>query len=238
LSFSANYTWSHFLDDQDSSGFHSAGGNQFYQDAYDPGANYASSNFDIRNMFKGSAVYQLPVGKGKTFLNTNNLLDEIFGGWQASTTVVVQGGNPFTVTYSATNNSYAQSGSQYFASFPNVVGDPKLSHPTINDWFNLAAFSHPAAATFGDSRRNTVVGPGLSDVNFSLGKSFTLREGIALQFRADASNVLNHPSFGHPDSNFDDPVDLSQLNRPSGAGTISSTTVGGRNVQLGARLSF
>lgn len=238
LSFSANYTWSHFLDERDSSGFHGAGGNQFYQDAYEPGVDYASSNFDIRNMFKGSAVYQLPVGKGKRFLNSNTLLDMIVGGWQASTTGVLQGGNPFTVTYSATNNSYAQSGSAYFASYPNVVGDPRLSHPTINAWFNLAAFSHPAPGTFGNSRRNTVVGPGLSDVNFSLGKSFALREGIALQLRADASNVLNHPSFGHPDSNFDDPVDLSQPNRPSGAGTISSTTIGGRNLQLGARLSF
>lgn len=189
-------------------------------------------------MGESITVYQLPVGKGKSFLSRNTLLDEIFGGWQASTIVVVQGGNPFTVTYSATNNSYAQSGSGYFASYPNVVGNPRLSHPTIRGWFNLAAFSHPAPGTFGNSRRNTVVGPGLSDVNFSLGKSFKLREGIALQFRADASNVLNHPSFGHPDSNFDDPVDLSQPNRPSGAGTISSTTVGGRNLQLGARLSF
>ena len=65
LQFSTNYTWSHFLDDMDSSGWGSREGFQNYQNAYDISQNYSNSNFDIRQMFKGEVVYQLPFGKGK-----------------------------------------------------------------------------------------------------------------------------------------------------------------------------
>ncbi len=52
----------------------------------------------MRNALKGSVVYQLPFGRGRQFLNNNWLLDEVFGGWQGSGTLVVQSGQPFTVT--------------------------------------------------------------------------------------------------------------------------------------------
>jgi hypothetical protein len=62
---------------------------------------------------------------------------------------------------------------------------------------------------------------------------------MKLQVRGDANNVLNHPSFGNPDSNFDDPVDTtSNPDRPTGAGTIGGTSAGGRNMQVSARFSF
>ena len=79
LTFNANYVWSHFLDDQDSAGWGSRGGTQIYQNAYNYLANYGNSNFDVRNALKGSVVYQLPVGKGKRFLNSNPFLDAISG---------------------------------------------------------------------------------------------------------------------------------------------------------------
>ena len=69
LSLDFNYTWSHFLDDQDSSGYGGAAGTQTVQRSYDPAASYGSSNFDVRNAFKGRIVYELPFGKGKMFLN-------------------------------------------------------------------------------------------------------------------------------------------------------------------------
>ena len=65
LSFDFNYVWSHMLDDMDSSGWGSRAGPQSYQNANHPSANYGSSNFDVRNAFKGYAVYELPVGRGK-----------------------------------------------------------------------------------------------------------------------------------------------------------------------------
>ncbi len=71
LSLSFNYVWSHMLDDMDSSGWGSRAGPQDYQIANNPAANYSNSNFDVRNAFKGYAVYELPFGRGKKFLNNN-----------------------------------------------------------------------------------------------------------------------------------------------------------------------
>src|SRR6185437_13842854 len=167
--------------------------------SYNPGANYGNSNFDVRNALKGSVVYQLPFGKGRRFLNNNFLLDELIGGWQGSGTVVAQSGQPFTVTMSK-NSSYALAGNWY----PNVVGNPHISNHGPNHGtgqrFNEAAFAQPTPGTFGDSGRNSLNGPGLTNVNFSLSKTFPIWEQVHLQIRADANNVLNHPSFKLPKS--------------------------------------
>ena len=82
LAFNFNYTWSHFLDDADSSGWGSRACPQPYQIANNPGTNYSNSNFDVRNAFKGNAVYQLPFGMGRQFLNHNYLLDKLVGGYE------------------------------------------------------------------------------------------------------------------------------------------------------------
>lgn len=233
LEFNVNYTWSHFLDDQDSSGWGSRGGYQNYQNALDTNSNYSNSNFDIRNMFKGQAIYQLPFGRGRMFLNNNLLLDEAIGGWQASGTFVVQGGNPIGITTGSNNSSNNQSGSN--TQFANLVGDvlnvPSGRLNRLNEWYNLDALAVPAQYTYGDFRRNTVYGPGLSEFNFSLGKTFDLwpERNVQLQFRADADNVLNHPSFGQPGNNAIGPNQSAQ---------ITTTTVGGRTMQLYGRVSF
>jgi hypothetical protein len=243
LSFDFNYVWSHFMDDIDSSGWGSRAGAQNYQRSYDPSANYANSNFDIRNAFKGNAVYQLPFGRGKRFLNNNLFLDEIFGGWQAAGTLVVQSGQPFTVSM-ATDNSYSLAQNAQW--YPNLIGNPKLSsrgayHGT-NQWFNEAAFAAPAAGTFGNAGRNLMNGPGLSNVNFSLGKTFTVWEQVKLQIRADAKNVFNHPSFGLPTTDGNQGSAQLVVNPDgsiaTGTSTIRSVTVNGRNMQLNARVSF
>src|ERR1700756_4865067 len=89
LSLNLNYTWSHFLDDQDSSGYGGAAGTQTVQRSYDPAASYGASNFDVRNAFKGRAVYELPFGNGKMLLNKSGFLDQVVGGWQVSGTLLL-----------------------------------------------------------------------------------------------------------------------------------------------------
>jgi hypothetical protein len=231
LQFTVNYTWSHFLSDQDSSGWGSRGGYQPYQNAFSPSDNYGNSNFDIRNMFKGEVVYQLPFGKGREFLNKNIWLDEAVGGWQTAFTFVAQGGNPFTLTTAGHNNSFNQSGA--YTQYPNLVGDYHLSGSTkqrLNEWYNTAAFAQPAPATYGNFRRNTIYGPGLSVLNMALGKTFALwpARNVNFELRANATNVLNHASFGQPGT-------------AVGAGeniAIRGTTVGGRTLELYGRISF
>jgi hypothetical protein len=222
LQFNFNYTWSKFLNESDACAWNC--GTSTAQNAYMPSANYGPSDYDIRHMFKGRIIYQLPVGRGRAFLNNNYLLDEIIGGWQTAATIIAQTGNPFTPVM-ANNTSYAQSGSQY----PNVIGDPKSGpHGTNQTWFNVNAFAAPAPGTFGNLQRDSVYGPGLTNVNFSLSKNFSVWREASLQIRADATNVLNHPSFGLPDTNIG----------PGHVGQITSVTVGGRTMQLLGRLSF
>jgi hypothetical protein len=237
LSFNFNYVWSHFLDDQDSAAEGGIGGTQIYQNSFNPSDNYGASNFDARNALKGNLVYQLPVGKGKTFLNNSSLLDAVVGGWQVSSTMIFNSGNPYTPYISGSNNSYSQAGNWY----PNVIGNPLPQHRTIQNWYNPAAFALPANGTFGDMRRNSLVGPGLSVVNLSAGKTFTLREGIQLQIRADSTNAFNHPSFGPPNQSLvpDSTPGPGGITTFSQTGTsISQVTVGGRTMQLNAHLSF
>jgi len=223
LEFNANYTWSHFLDTQDSSGWNSLQGTQAYQRSFDPAANYGPSNFDVRNAFKAQAVYQLPFGKNHIWFNKGEALNEAIGGWTASATFISQGGHPFTPTMSV-NNSYAQAGSWY----PNQVASPILANRGINGWFNTAAFVAPTAGTFGNMRRNSVYGPGLNEMNASVHKRFPIHENVGFDFSANATNVLNHPSFGQPDSTIG----------PGHTATIRSLTVGGRTMEFVGKIIF
>jgi hypothetical protein len=252
LQFSTNYTWSHFLDDMDSSGWGSREGYQNYQNAYDISQNYSNSNFDIRQMLKGEVVYQLPFGKGKAFMNNNLVADEVLGGWEASGTFMAQGGNPMGVTTGSDNTSGNLSGSYNQEAI--LVGNYKTSYTdskgvvwpyhSLTSWFNdtveasgQAIGSQPwenpsdYANQYGTFKRNRIYGPGLTDINFSLGKSFDIvpDRGIKFQFRAEATNILNHPSFGQPGNN--------QIfnNAPE---TITGTTVGGRLWEMVGRFSF
>ena len=233
LSFSFNYVWSHFLDDLDSSGWGSRAGQNDYQNAFNPSANYSNSNFDVRNAFKGYAVYQLPFGRGKRYLSNNAFLDEAVGGWQLSTTVVLQTGQPFSIYGDQAN--YSLAGATFANWNPGV--SPGAGR-TISNWVNARAFTKPADGTWGNVRRNSVYGPGINTFNLSAAKSFAVPwEGVSIQFRADAQNVFNHPSYGNPGG----------LNLGGAAGVgqpytsttpITSVTVNGRNLQLALRVNF
>lgn len=227
LSFDTNYVWSKFLDEADSSGWGSRAGTLQYQDPYDFHANYGPSNFDIRNAWKGSVIYNLPVGRGAQFLNNNRLVDAVIGGWRVSATFQLQDGNPFTPTINGSlNNSNALSSSN-FRLRPNQIGNPIPQHRTLQAYFNTAAYANPAANTYGDVRRNSLYGPGYESFNTSIGKTFHYTETIGLSIRADVNNVLNHPTFGLPNTD-----------TTSGGGQITTTSNQSRNMQMSARLSF
>jgi hypothetical protein len=233
LNYSFSYVWSHFLDDMDTSGWGSRAGSQAWQNAYNPQANYGNSNFDVRNAFKGYAVYQLPFGRGKQFLNDSRILDTVIGGWQVTTSLIVQSGQPFTPVMSNSQPSYA-SGGGGFAWYPNVIGNPSLANRGPKQWFNESAFAVPTSGTFGNERRNQLTGPGLSTVDMSLGKTFALWEQVRLEVRADADNVFNHASFALPNNN----LSLTGSAVSTGTSNISNTSVPMRTMQLKARISF
>src|SRR5689334_1602530 len=227
LMFNFNYTWSHMLTNQDSSGWGSQQGATPYQRAYNPDANYGNSNFDVRHMFKGHVSYDLPLGKGRQFANSSKALDAAIGGWTLFGDFIRQTGSPFTVNMQ-TNNSYSLSSNNLW--YPNVVGDWRNvpGGQTIDHWFNVNAFASPTPGTFGNLGRNTIWGPPLTSVNMSLHKIFSFTERLKLDFSANASNVINHPSFSLPDKAIG----------PGHVGRISGTSVGSRNMELIAKFRF
>src|SRR5205823_12068134 len=99
---------------------------------------------------------------------------------------------------------------------------------TADRWFNTAAFAAPPAYTFGDVGRNSVYGPGLQTLDFALVRDFNLTERMKFQFRSEFFNALNHTNLGTPDR---------FVNTPQ-FGTITEAATPGRQIQLGARLSF
>lgn len=114
---------------------------------------------------------------------------------------------------------YNQTGG--YTQYPNRIGNPwnVPGGRNVNNWYNLAAFAVPAPGTYGNERRNTLYGPGLTNVNFSLGKNFIIWRQVNFQLRGDATNVLNHPSFGQPSTTIG----------PGSNTEIRSATVGGQN---------
>jgi hypothetical protein len=230
LTLNANYTWSHMTDAQDSSGWGSEEGTSVFQNSYNPRSNWGAANFDTRQMFKAFGTYELPFGVGRKYLNTNKVLDEGIGGWTLSLTFVGQGGHPFTPVMASSTNSYENTGASDFKWYPNQVGSIMASgqSKTINQWFNPAAFLQPTPGTLGNNHRNDVYGPGLHVINGSLHKTFTIYERMSFDLAANATNLINHPSFSDPDLNI-------------GTGhhaQITAVNEGGRTVELVGKLRF
>jgi hypothetical protein len=227
LSFDTNYVWSKMMSNYDSSGWGSRNGTNTIQNSFARDTTYSLSNFDVPQNWKGSLVYQLPVGKGHAFLDHGGIVNAILGGWQLSSLFLYQSGNVFTVAMNS-NSTNSQANSQY----PNVVPGVPLypANKTAAEWFNPAAFVSPGAYTFGDAGRNILRGPRYSDVDFSAGKTLLIPklEHGQLQFRFDATNALNHTSLGIPNTSIGG----------STVGQITGAQLSGRTLQLGARLSF
>ena len=223
FSLQANYVYAHSLDTETGEGGNGELMGVTYQNAYNVNANYGNSASDIRNMFNGSLVYELPFGKGRQFVNNNAVADGFIGGWRVSAIFMAHSGESFTPVMGTANLSGAITGSWY----PNRLANGSISNPTNGEWFNPGAFAEPAAYTFGNSGRSILYGPNLGLLNFSLGKTFDIVEKVKFQIRADAYDLLNSPNFGLPNASIG----------TTGAGIISSA-YDNRTIQLGALVRF
>jgi len=238
LSFQVNYAWSKSLDTGTGGGHGS--GIDIYQDAYHPSANYGLSDFNSANTLIGQIVYELPFGHGRQFA-LHGPLDQIAGGWRLSSIFQWHGGVPFTpVIQSSVAGGIDPGLAIAFSSgstlYPEQIGDPKVSNPSHTMWFNPAAFANPVAGTFGNTHRNTLIGPGFTNVDFSIAKLFPLHESISLEIRADMNNAFNHINWGNPDANVG--YDSGGALADGTAGQVNNPIGGTRIIQLGAHLRF
>ena len=127
-------------------------------------------------------------------LNRGGALNALFGGWQLSGILTLRSGIPFTVT---TSGGITNAGG---ADRPNRIADGTLpsGERSIDRWFDVNAFRVQPQYTYGNSGRNILFGPGLRNIDLSVGKSFPLGETRRLQFRAESFNFTNTPAFSQP----------------------------------------
>ena len=208
FSVQASYTWSHAIDEVSNSGvlstpynnsnatFSATPSNVQYQ--INPTClrcyNYGSADYDVRNAFSASYVWQTP------FKFSNKYMNGALGGWTLSQNFFARSGLPFTVidgNVSIPNYTPLNPPAQ-------VLGPAQQS--CVNGLSNCLAFNQFASATsaFPNQVRNGFRGPGFFDSDFTINKNFKLTERMAFGIGANFYNIFNHPNFTNPDNNFAD----------------------------------
>ncbi|MFB3826000.1 MAG: TonB-dependent receptor domain-containing protein [Bryobacteraceae bacterium] len=177
---------------------------------------------DRRHRFLMSAIWQLDYFRG-----TNPAVRAVLGGWSVSSIIRFLSGDPFTVGAGNDINLDGQTNDR-----ADLVGNPYLdpNRPRAQAtamWFNTAAFKAGALGTDGNSGRNILDSPGIRNVDLGLLRDFRLREGWALQFRAEMTNFFNLVNLSNPQTGI-------------GSAAFGSILTAGdmRKVQLGLRMTF
>jgi len=198
LALIGSYTFSKSLD-TNSTVFGTNRNTNFPQDSHNLAAEKGRSDFDIRHRFVMGYVYDLPFGDSVAKLQ-NSSLNYLIRDWELSGMIVAQSGPPFTPQISG-DISQTQEGNDR----PNLVGNPYPAAQGPNQWVLASAFATPAPYTFGNAGRNILTGPGLASCDFSVIRSFQLKESKLLEFRAEIFNLFNRANFDVPQADVASP---------------------------------
>jgi Carboxypeptidase regulatory-like domain/TonB dependent receptor len=179
--------------------------------SYDPSILYGRPNWQRNHVLSVATIYELPFGRGKQFgSNVSGLMNQIVGGWQLANNTTWMSGLGFNVSYNECGLDTDVGTTSGSVCFPNLVGNPNVSNQNQYHWFAvspapLAAngqtsgpWQRPLFGTFGDSGRNTLLGPKWFDSDLSVIKNFPIREQMRMQFRAEIYNLFNHANLGNP----------------------------------------
>lgn len=228
-----SYTWSKEIDDM------SVFNPLLNQDYLNRALGNASAP-DVPQLFIGSFVYQLPFGKGLTWMtHAAYPVDLLLGGWQVSGITTIQSGTPLAVTDGTSNNGGLNSGFNNRANYnpacgssAGIVNQPNaLSSTQGIQWFNESCFSnHTIPYVYGNSVPGNVWGPGIVNFDLSLSKAVHFRESMELTFRADAFDAMNTPHFNNPNT-------TCCTAQNSAYGVITGTAPP-RQLQLGVHFAF
>jgi hypothetical protein len=210
LQYQVAYTYSKCM--TNNSGYYGSWGAEattaspYWQNIYNPKAEWAPCYYDATNVASAYAIYDLPVGHGKTFgKDMNSVANAIVGGWTVSPIISLRAGFPMspygTSDQSGTNSRSARPDC---VSIAHVQG--RVAGTGFNgiQWFtNNGNFTVPAAGTFGScpAQLGWLRGPGYADLDLSLQKNFTLTERYKLQFRSDFVNAFNRVNLNAPNMN-------------------------------------
>lgn len=234
-----NYTWSKCMSNQHTQ----AEQNQQYRAEWRPGfginRDYAVCDTNATHIIHTAGSYNLPFGRGRTFLsNANRATDAALGGWIVNFIYSYQSGQPFTVTCPVATSE--------FGCFADVVPDQSMYAGPHNrtQWLNPAAFAQPPVATTIGQTGYSVLGggqeqargPHFTNLDSSILKNFPITESVYVQFRAEAFNTTNTPPFSQPGN-------LNFTNLKGGFSSITSTknsngNNGARTLQFALKLYY
>lgn len=244
LTFDSSYTWTRDLSNAGGvapNAFAVAGGT-YLTDRFHPGLDYGNVIYDRRHRFLTTWLYDLPFGKGQTWLNSGTALDRVVGGWQLAGVAVFQSG-PFLTPYQqsvdpANTNILTTVGAARTDQLTGV--SLYASHRTTSVWLNPNAFPYLNLQTpdglgigrFGNAPVGGVIGPGTANLSFSLLKSVPLHEKAHLEMSIEAANAFNHRNYEPPNMQVDS----------GGFGAITALQTaegaGPRSLELTARIAF
>jgi hypothetical protein len=221
LTFKANYTFAKILDINSAILAASATNEPAnVLNPFDLSLSRGLASFNLKHQFNANFLYPLPIR------------NKIFGGWQWSGALNIQGGFPFTPQV---GSNASGTGDTLIPDVPNR--NPDFKGPVIlgkvDHWFDPRAFSMPLAGTFGNVSRGMFTGPGFWNLDTSIAKKFRVTEKVTMQFRAEGFNVFNHPNFAAPN-----PVVFSGNNYSSSAGAITATANASRQIQFALKTLF
>jgi guanyl-specific ribonuclease Sa len=226
LSVLGAYTWSKSLDNAEGDEGFGAGASHSNesQDDNNLAFEYGRSYSDARHRAVANAVYDLPFGKQKQFLNQGGLVSDIVGGWEVSGITSVQTGFPFVVL----GPDFSNTGSA--SPRPNRLCSG-VGAKDVTNWFNASCFvaaGSTANPSFGDSKRNILDAPGLVNTDMTLMRHFNVMEKADIEFRSEFFNAFNHPYFGAPNNNINNPATVSRITSASD----------GRQIQFAVKILF
>ncbi|MBI3680737.1 MAG: TonB-dependent receptor [Acidobacteria bacterium] len=215
----ASYTFSKTIDDNLGNGTLGnaflSGGSNGVQNWSNTRAERAISTDDLPQRFVFTTIWELPLGKTGAALYR-----KLAGGWQLNSVLSLQSGEPIAIT---------QAAAPFGGGRPMVVGDPNLGNPTIDRWFNTAAFAATPAFTYGNAPRNLprTRTDGAFNWECSMLKNIAVKERFRLQIRGEFFSFTNTPVFGAPGTLLLD-----------GSFGVVRAAGGTRNVQLGMKIVF
>jgi hypothetical protein len=181
------------------------------------------SSLDHTHMLTANAVWELPFGKGRKYLNTMHpVANGILGGWQFSSIYSFISGD--TLTFGVPGATLGNG----FGTRPNLSGEIEVPNPNADLWFNPQAFTAPPLYSFGNSGKGIFDGPGAHNWDTALSKNFYFGETRFLQFRWEMFNAPNHVNLSNPNT----------VIGQGSTGKIFSTRDPARSMQFGLKFTF
>jgi hypothetical protein len=237
------YTWSHAIDNSVDPLGAAVGAHSFPRDSLHLSENVGNSDNDTRHVAVFNYVWEVPLGKGKGYLN-GGVLGKILEGMQFSGITTIQSGHPFQVRSARDSQRTGvpawglQVGDPYGPpSSPACAPNPILGKVYVT---NQCAFQEPPFGLAG-SGRNQFYGPGFWDSDLAFAKKMRLTEHFGAELRVEGYNIFNHPHFLNPGT---DAAGVGNLIESSLFGVITTTytqadgTTSARQLQVALRLNF